>query len=235
MSDGVISISKRENFLWVEGGDDKGVCHALLNDCSITSSKKKDFFVANNEPFKIEPIGGIDNIVKALKTSIKGDAAHNRYGVVVDADTDETNAGLKETWRRLGAVLTEIGYTDIPSVPELDGTILRGNEDLPLMGIWVMPDNKLNGMIEDFIGFLGPQNDELWPLAIDIVEKVISTKRNFRLSYKSKAYIHTWLAWQEEPGQPMGLAITKKYLDANAEHAQRFVSWIRKLFELEGK
>ncbi len=81
--------------MWVEGADDKGICHALLNDCSITSSKKKDFFIAKNEPFIINPIGGVDTILKALKTGIKGDTANNRYGVVVDADTNETGAGLE--------------------------------------------------------------------------------------------------------------------------------------------
>lgn len=49
---------------------------------------------------------------------------------------------------------------------------------------------------------------------------------------KTKAYLHTWLAWQEEPGKPMGQAITKKYVDAQAPHAQLLISWLRQLFEL---
>ena len=48
-----------------------------------------------------------------------------------------------------------------------------------------------------------------------------------------KAHVHTWLAWQKEPGKPMGQAITKRYLDANAPHAQQLIVWIRKLFGLE--
>ena len=48
-----------------------------------------------------------------------------------------------------------------------------------------------------------------------------------------KAQLHTWLAWQEQPGTPLGLAITNRYLDANAPHAQKLMDWIRQLFDLE--
>lgn len=77
-----------------------------------------------------------------------------------------------------------------------------------------------------------PEDDTLWPLAEDVVRKVIATDRKFRLSYTSKALLHTWLAWQEEPGGPMGQAITKRYLNANAPYAQELMSWIRQLFEI---
>jgi hypothetical protein len=43
------------------------------------------------------------------------------------------------------------------------------------------------------------------------------------------AHIHTWLAWQADPGTPMGLAITKKYLDANAPSAANFLRWVDRL------
>jgi len=56
--------------------------------------------------------------------------------------------------------------------------------------------------------------------------------RRFRESYQAKAHLHTWLAWQEEPGTPMGLAITKRYLDAEAPYALLLLNWIRELFEL---
>ena len=88
-------------------------------------------------------------------------------------------------------------------------------------------------MIEDFIKFLVPKDDVLWPLAEEIVQRVIETDQKFRPSYKSKAYLHTWLAWQEEPGGPMGQAITKRYLNADEIHARQLIAWIRRLFELE--
>jgi len=40
--------------------------------------------------------------------------------------------------------------------------------------------------------------------------------------------MHTWLAWQESPGSPMGQAIGKGDLDANAPAAVAFVAWLRR-------
>lgn len=48
-----------------------------------------------------------------------------------------------------------------------------------------------------------------------------------------EAQLHTWLAWQEQPGTPLGLAITNRYFDANAPHAQQLIAWVRRLFSLE--
>ncbi len=65
------------------------------------------------------------------------------------------------------------------------------------------------------------------------VKVIIEEDRRFRDVYESKAHIHTWLAWQKEPGKPLGQAITARYLDADAPHAQQLMDWIRKLFDLE--
>jgi hypothetical protein len=74
--------------------------------------------------------------------------------------------------------------------------------------------------------------DILWPMAQDIVQQVIAKDRRFPQTQEMKANIHTWLAWQEEPGKPMGQAITKRYLKANAPHAEKLIDWIRQLFDL---
>ena len=49
-------------------------------------------------------------------------------------------------------------------------------------------------------------------------------------SHKAKARIHTFLAWQEDPGTPMGLAITKKYLQADSDSCLPFIEWLNNLF-----
>ena len=42
--------------------------------------------------------------------------------------------------------------------------------------------------------------------------------------------MHTWLAWQEEPGIPLGLAVTKRYLDVDHVLARQFLQWLQRLF-----
>jgi hypothetical protein len=58
-------------------------------------------------------------------------------------------------------------------------------------------------------------------------------ERRFPVRHVAKANIHTWLAWQEEPGKPIGQAITKKYLDAGAPHALKLIAWLRALYDLD--
>ncbi len=102
------------------------------------------------------------------------------------------------------------GYKNLAQLPNIKGILLKDeNNELPRIGVWLMPNNQLNGRIEDFIRFLIPANDELLPLAKKNVDNLISSRKNrFIDSHRSKAIIHTWLAWQERPGIQLGAAIT---------------------------
>lgn len=104
---------------------------------------------------------------------------------------------------------------------------------MPAIGIWLMPDNRLPGMLEHFCSFLVPPGDALWSLAEEVLQQVMQKDRRFPDNHEIKALIHTWLAWQKEPGKPMGQAITKHFFDYNAPHAQKFIEWIRQLFDIK--
>ena len=42
--------------------------------------------------------------------------------------------------------------------------------------------------------------------------------------------IHTWLAWQDDPGRPFGQAVTKRYFDSDGPHVQGLLDWLTRLF-----
>lgn len=222
MSGNPLSKDRYQNYLLVEGSDDKHVFHHLLDHHRIHGK-----FKSKDEELEIIDHAGIDNLlnVKTLTTYLKGSHLR-RFGIVVDADTD-----LAGRWQQVRDILEKSGYSLLPTEPHTEGTILREDE-LPVVGIWLMPDNILTGMIEHFISFLRPADDVLWPVAEDVVLQVVETKRHFPVGHEIKAELHTWLAWQKEPGKPMGQAITKRYLDADAPHAQQLVVWLRELFDL---
>ena len=99
------------------------------------------------------------------------------------------------------------------------------------IGIWIMPNNDLNGMLEDFIGFLIPQNDKLLQIVNSTLQNIENQNLNkYSMNHKSKAIIHSWLSCQEEPGTPMGLGITKRYLTTDEETCLRLICWLTKLF-----
>jgi hypothetical protein len=213
VSNDVIKVDKL-NYLLVEGQDDAQVFFHLLRyyrlDTQVTIQQKE----------------GVEALLDILEVELMR-RAESRIGIVVDADTNIANR-----WQSLRHRLNEVGYTTVPRHPDPGGTILK-QAGRPIVGLWLMPDNTIPGMLEDFMSLLIPAGDMLWPMAQDIVQQVIAKDRRFPQTQEMKANIHTWLAWQEEPGKPMGQAITKRYLKAEAPHAQQLMAWIRQLFNLE--
>lgn len=218
----------RRNVLLVEGSDDRHVFKSLLgyHHVACVFRGQPEYDQIPLELIEIIDREGIDRLLETLEVVLIA-SGERRVGIVVDADTD-----LAARWQSLRNKLIEFGYNTVPMNAGHEGTILQ-QEGLPIVGIWIMPDNLVAGRLEDFLRFLIPSNDLLWPMAENIVEQVIVTDRRFPEEHKSKALIHTWLAWQRKPGRPMGIAITARYLDPTAPHAQQLINWLRRLFELE--
>ena len=167
---------------------------------------------------------GINDLLKELDVRIKlGDV--KQIGIVVDADES-----AQSRWESIKDTLSKYDYDAVKTSPlDKNGTLIK-KDRLPTIGIWIMPDNQNTGMVEDFVKTLIPPTDVLWPLAIQCVDDLPAGQRRFIPAHTLKAEIHTWLAWQEDPGRPMGQALSKKYLNAKAPAGMTFASWIRELF-----
>lgn len=212
----LIRAPEKRKRLLVEGKDDGHVIAHLLQSYQIDLDHTKIELISKDS---------VTKLLEGLPVELKGSDL-GQLGVVVDADTS-----LPGRWEHLHHILQAAGYSGVPVGPNPDGTIIR-QDDLPVVGIWVMPNNRLPGMLEHFMRFLVSPDDALWPVAEEALERVIAEDRRFPQSHEIKALVHTWLAWQEEPGTPLGLAISKGYFDANISHARQFVAWIRQLFDL---
>lgn len=199
--------------LLVEGSDDREVIYQICNH----------FGIPNRQRFAVEPCEGVEQVIRMLAQYYRGD--YVTLGAVVDADLD-----APARWRSLREGLRRAGCSISPS-PFPDG-LLHEQPDCPRLGLWLMPDNRLPGMMEDFLRFLVPPEDALLPLAERAVDGIPDDVRRFRAAYRSKALIHTWLAWQDEPGTPLGSAVTRCYLRDDCPPLPSFVAWLRRLFDL---
>jgi hypothetical protein len=197
--------------LLVEGNDDKHVIWALCKKFNI------------KENFDVIDCKGIDKLYEQIPVRLK-QSGINTVGIIVDADTD-----LQSRWISLRTLLTTQGYT-VPDELPLTGLIVT-NAGNKRIGVWIMPNNNLNGILEDFISFLVPQDDELLPIVNATLQNLEDQKLNkYSLIHKSKAAIHSWLSWQEDPGTPMGLGITKRYLTTDQETCSQLINWLTALF-----
>jgi len=206
--------------LLVEGIDDKKVIEKLLR-------RRKIVF----ENFEINNCEGLEKLLKIVPVQIEA-GSYKTLGIIVDADENPV-----QRWFTLQKILVAAGYENVPSSPTPNGIILKDpDEDMPTIGVWLMPDNRATGSVEDFIRLLVPEADKLLPVAEKKVESLIAQNLNrFSISHKSKAIIHTWLAWQERPGKQMGGAITYRFIKTQEYllddgKASGFVEWLKKLF-----
>ena len=206
------------NRLIFEGPDDKHVIWNLLFNYELNGEPLCEHIGEKN--FKVKD--GIENLIGTLKEELQATDL-GCLGVILDADTD-----LAGQWARVTQVLDKQGCPNVPAAPIIEGTIVETNEGKKV-GIWVMPDNRSVGALEDFVGKLIPEADTLWPKAQADVDKIPVEIRRFKNTYLSKAYVHTWLAWQEQPGTRMGQTFRKKYLDPNHPQATAFVDWVKRL------
>ena len=200
--------------LLVEGKDDENV---LKHICGTRDVGRLD---------EVKPLNSVDNLLETLPTELRGSDLE-AVGVVIDADIN-----MNDRWQSIRNRVIGVGYQDVPTQPAQDGTILEPPERtlLPKVGIWIMPDNRTDGILEDFLRFLVPLPNDLFDHVETSVAAIPQEHRLFKDLDEIKAIIHTWLAWQEDPGKPYGTAITAGFLDPNVAEVDTLVSWLKRLF-----
>jgi len=168
----------------------------------------------------IDNAEGVTNILDAIDVSVR---TYPRVGIVLDADIVPM-----DRWNAVRTRLSPSGIS-LPDSPAPDGTIVEWHGKR--VGIWLMPDNQHPGKLEDFLAVLIPPGDRCWPWA---EQATLKAKGEFGASVSTpdfiKARIHTWLAWQEEPGLPFGTAITAATFAHDATLATTFVKWMSQLY-----
>lgn len=205
----------------VEGEEDKFALIQLMG-CHIDWPDSRD-----KAPVWVE-VGGSANEILAtgyISSKLK-ESDVSVLGIVLDADEE-----IAGRWKRIGSLCADI-FPKMPDTIPSEGLILE-NEDGMRFGVWIMPDNKRSGMLETFLQQLVPDGSmPILEYARHTVMEAREKGATCRESHLDKAYVHTWLAWQDPPGQSFGRAITKSIFDPCSTFAVPFISWFRKLYSL---
>lgn len=207
---------KNQFKLLVEGKTDLHVIAALCQYYKV------------HENFDIIDCGSMENVMKQLKLRLSNVNRNQIIGVLIDADTD-----IRGRIESIKALLSSFCYNVPPEFP-IDGLVIDAPiESLPRIGVWVMPNNKEVGMIEDFALSLIDGNDSLLYKAEQVIAELEKDSvQRYKSVHRSKAKIHTYLAWNDEPGMPIGLAITKRVLNPDSQGAIKIVDWLGSLFNV---
>jgi hypothetical protein len=210
---------KGERVLLVEGKND---CHVIRMLCKAHDLPESSFCIYD--------CGGDDNVLPELELRIQSDLQLRPkvIGIVLDADMPEDKPDIMIRWQQVSEKLRKYGYI-LPIQADKKGTIHQNIDKYPRIGIWLMPNNQDIGMLEDFLKKMAAP-DTL--ATAQSCVKCASRRQvtNFKDVHLSKAEIYTYLAWQDEPGKPFGIAITAHTLQPDTEIACIFIEWLKRLF-----
>ncbi|MEQ1528517.1 MAG: DUF3226 domain-containing protein [Methylococcales bacterium] len=222
--------------LLVEGNDDRAFyqmyCKKLeLNDVDVLVVTPRDRGAKRN---------GWTHLIDHLPTEIKRlrNCDIDKLAIVIDADfAPDNNGGViakrKLVSDKINHFLLEqnFGLYEISDQPNYEkGDIFKHTNGLPDIGLWIMPDHKNDGMIENLveqmISTIAKQQSILAHVDLSINNL---PEKLFKDIHSSKARIYTWRAWQEEPGVRLPDALSKDLLTLNA--AANFSHWLISIFK----
>lgn len=222
------------NRLLVEGVEDKRVLPELLERAGLPWGQP------GRELVRIHAVDGFQNFTTAeVRAQLKGSI--ERLALVVDADEAPDSR-----WLSLRSRLEDL-IPVLPSTLPSGGLVLEipsggvpVNSRLRRFGIWMMPDNGAQGMLETFLLSLRSEAD---PAMFSHVERATDCARElgelnptsnvFKRAHRDKALVHTWLAWHgDPPGRQLHQAVKERLFDATCAAAVPFVAWFKRVFEL---
>jgi hypothetical protein len=212
------------NVLVVEGKDDLHSVVSLMKAHVPWPEGRMDVPVGIRHP---DP-GGKDAILaEGYLIGLLKERRLRTLGVMLDADNDAQGCHGRIR-HRCSAVIP-----NIPMGLPAGGLIVERDDDHPRFGVWVMPDNTSHGDLETFLRYLVPDSAEpVWAHAVHATTRARELGAGYREAHLAKARIHTWLAWQDPPGKPFGLALTEQLFDRRSPKADPFVRWFRQLYGL---
>lgn len=203
------SDSELPHQIWVEGPNDERVIREIMYQNNM------------QENFDIEPAGGVEEVIKAIRGAVL-QGPRESVSFVVDA-----NDNLQKRWDELCSKLRERGYNP-PNEPSPNGTILPATDECVRAGIWIMPDNKSPGAIEDFVAEMMSKNPPGWERALKFVDEIPNEERLFPEHKYNQVVVRVWLAMRASSDR-LDKVISREKLPVDGPLCQAFCEWLRRV------
>lgn len=216
------------HLLLVEGINDKHFyeefCKVHALDASVTVAAPRDVGGRRNSKQ-----GAIKQLSILLPNLADADSALKRLGLILDADQIADGGGFARTVAQVGAKLAAYGFQVAPTALASGGLLFHHGDGLADVGLWVMPDNQGEGMLEDWIG-RAIRADDLVLLRHAQATVADLHEPRFQAVRRSKAELATWLAWQEKPGEGLYYALDGALLDPTHALYVGLKTWMSTIF-----
>lgn len=201
------------------------------DDLSTISGLWQSLIPRHKVPY-IEQCGGIKKLKPTFDTQISSNETQI-IGIIVDADVDADNRyrSVLDTLEKLEVSFPVVPPEQMPPEGFVSSVKIPGKK-ADRLGIWIMPDNVNPGAIEDFLLAMLPGQDDLCQDVKDALDRIEgSGKARYKPVLRNKAFVSTWLAWQEKPRMLYGDAVKKEaLLNKDGATCKSFIAWLKKLF-----
>ena len=174
-----------QKVLLVEGKQDVRVIPELIEANGVDWGTRKSPVVYIRDYDGYQKLVDPDVISTELQAS-----GLSVLGIMIDADDNPVRR-----WQSIRSA----SLKSIPDLPEAlpENGLIHTTPNGIKFGIWIMPDNKMRGMLETFLTYMIPTgNEALWQFAQEVAQEAKDKGAVFTDSHLDKVNIYTWLAWQ---------------------------------------
>ena len=153
-----------------------------------------------------------------------------RLGIIIDSDYIVNGGGLENTLLQIHNKIKDHGYPSPYQRLPNSGIYFEGENDLPKLGVWVMPNNLDEGMLEDWMLSICHPNEQKF---LNNVTQIVTTMPSPRFSkiHEAKAIANTWLAWQKKPDRGLYNLFQEGLIDENHQNYKNWLDWMTEIFK----
>jgi len=215
------------NILLVEGESDRSFFEALCRLLSIPADVVRVAAPKDDGGTHNSKAGVLNHLISVLLPQLQ-DGQLKRIGVVVDADRVAHGTGYAVTLQRFTDALAQAGYQPNPAAAS--GLVFTHQDGLADLGLWVMPNNADQGMLEDWIKqCLHPGEGALYQHVGTSIDSIPGGPK-FQSWHRTKAEVATWLAWQKKPEHGLYNAAQSDLLNTDAPLFKELQTWLTHVF-----
>lgn len=175
---------------------------------------------------------GVYNILASLLKRLEQGDIEN-LAIIVDADqTGHHSGGFNQTLEQIKQRLSPYQLTD-----SSNGLIFTHPQGGLPIGVWIMPNNQQDGMIESWLADCIHDDEKTLFEKAKISTPQIAEKPKFAEYHRTKAEVATWLAWQQKPNIGLYSAFIRHkkthhplLLNTQSAAYQNLVSWLHRIF-----
>lgn len=213
-----------KDLLFVEGASDKQFFRALLQHWGVSGVDLE----SPADHGKKDTVSFFPSLLPTLlKRQENGRLRH--LGIIADADTRD-GGGFDLCWKTFTTIFAEFKFK-VPTKPPKNpnhGSLFR-SEDLPDVGLWLMPHHQGNGILEELLWTsLTPDQAPLKNYASKVIASL--PERRFGELQLPKAHLYSLLAWQKRPGLSLDVLVNSGILDMESAPMKGFKQWLAKVF-----